>query len=166
MRQRAVYHFRITASKGNLSCDSPDHTITTGSLFNGLPVIDVAEHSSAVAPFGGFLIAGQFVPLGDSMIIPAYIADAEGQMVWAYGSEHDVTGVAMSYDGKAIWLSSVNYPDSGASVQRYCPTRPLRSMPKARTVATTSRNSPLPPARSGGSPMPARLKVVALVFAT
>jgi hypothetical protein len=118
MRQRSDYHYRIVASSGGVQCTSADYTIATGSLLNGLPKIQVLDHSNAAPLSGGFLITGQYLRQGGMSKTPAYIVNADGQMVWAYGSDYDVTGAVMSYDGKAMWINSVNYPPSQASVHR------------------------------------------------
>jgi hypothetical protein len=118
MRQRTEYHFRVVASSGTATCASLDRTIATGSLMNGLPTIRVVDHSSAAPRFGGFLVAGQYLRLANMSKIPAYVIDADGKVVWAYGSDRDVTGAVLSYDGKAVWLDSANFPDSQASVHR------------------------------------------------
>jgi hypothetical protein len=51
--------------------------------------------------------------------MPAYIADADGEPVWAYPFVRDVTGARMSYDGKHVWLNNANTPSTqGAVVHR------------------------------------------------
>jgi hypothetical protein len=51
--------------------------------------------------------------------MPAYIADADGDIVWAYDFARDVTSARMSYDGKHVWLNGANTPSTqGAVVHR------------------------------------------------
>ena len=105
-----VYHYRITATGDGGDCVSPDYTITTGALMNGLPKITIAKKSSASPVYGGFLITGQYIQMPGSSKAPAYIVDKDGEMVWAIGVSSDVTGVRMSYDGQYVWINAANVP--------------------------------------------------------
>jgi hypothetical protein len=117
MKASKTYHFRLTASGTGGSCTSADYMLTTGALTSGLPKITVTT-SNASAAFGGFLIAGQYSMAGGPS--PAYIVDADGDLVWWYtsASASDATGVRMSHDGNSIWINSANVPNSTAHVHR------------------------------------------------
>jgi hypothetical protein len=115
MKQSKTYHYRIVGMNDAGECASADHTLTTGSLGVALPQIAVTT-KDASRLYGGFLVTGQSVtPAGGP---PAYIADADGELVWAYPFTKDVTGIRMSYDGRSIWLNSANVPSGVASVHR------------------------------------------------
>ncbi|HEY3497869.1 MAG TPA: aryl-sulfate sulfotransferase, partial [Polyangiaceae bacterium] len=106
MKGSRLYHYRITATNASGDCQSPDYTIMTGPVANGLVKPSVMTNDvDALA--GGFLITGQYVedPSGRS---PAYILDADGDIVWWYSIEERVTGVVMDYAGKHMWIN--NHP--------------------------------------------------------
>src|SRR5262245_25777422 len=106
MKTSSMYHFRITAANGNGECTSPDYTITTGPLANGL-VKPTVTTTNAAALSGGFLLTGQYVRNTGGRG-PAYILDKDGDYVWWYNIEDYVTGVAMDYAGTHIWIN--NHP--------------------------------------------------------
>jgi len=117
MKASTEYHFRITAGAAGSQCQSQDFTVTTGPLATGLPDVDV-ETSDAEAVAGGFLITGQYQGQGGGAA-PAYILDADGDIVWWYSIGNNVTGARMSYDGKYMWINGANVPESqGANVHR------------------------------------------------
>jgi hypothetical protein len=110
MKQQRTYHYRIVASGPSGDCTSDDATITTGSLSAGLPKIKVTSKSTASPVFGGFLITGTaFVTEGS---LPAYIVDADGELVWAYTGFQDVLSARMSWAGTRLWINSSNVPPS------------------------------------------------------
>ena len=128
MKASKTYHYRITATGGGMSgsgsssgssgssggdCTSDDYTIKTGALANGLPTITVTNNKAS-ALYGGFLITAQFMASNGSQGSPAYILDADGQVVWAYDvGQPQMTGARMSYDGKFMWINNVNVTTGG-----------------------------------------------------
>jgi hypothetical protein len=119
MKPGKTYHYRIVASNQNGDCASDDYTITAGFLIAGLPRITVATKSTASPSLGGYLLAGEFVMAGASL--PAYIVDADGDLVWAYVASKmsDTTSARMDYAGTHVWINSSNKPSGGsASVHR------------------------------------------------
>jgi hypothetical protein len=119
MKPGKTYHYRIVASNQNGDCASDDYTITAGSLIAGLPKITVATKSTASPVLGGYLLAGEFVMAGASL--PAYIVDADGDLVWAYVASKmpDTTSARMDYAGTHVWINSSNKPSGGgANVHR------------------------------------------------
>jgi hypothetical protein len=111
MKQAKTYHYRITATGSDGDCVGPDATIQTGTLMTGLPKISVNTKNKS-ALYGGFLITGQFVITSSGSGAPAYIVDADGDIVWAFKLAGDVTGAVMSYDGKSMWINRANVPES------------------------------------------------------
>ena len=85
MKASRTYHYRITGVSGAGECQSPDYTIMTGPLANGL-VKPTVMTKNAAALSGGFLITGQYVQ-NASGSGPAYILDADGDYVWWYISK-------------------------------------------------------------------------------
>jgi len=119
MKASKMYHYRITVTGSDGSCASPDYTIMTGPLTNGLPSIKLSPATaSATGLFGGFLITGQYVQGAGASGSPAYILDADGDFVWWYNIGSDVTGARMSYDGTHMWINGANVPSGTVHVHR------------------------------------------------
>jgi len=119
MKASKMYHYRITASGSGGDCVSPDYTIMTGALTNGLPKIQLSPATaSATGLFGGFLITGQYVQGAGASGSPAYILDADGDFVWWYNIGSDVTGARMSFDGTHMWINGANVPSGTVHVHR------------------------------------------------
>ena len=117
MKASKTYHYQIVASTASGQCTSPDYTITTGALANGLPQITLSTMKASEV-YGGFLITGQYVSNAGTSGSPAYILDADGDFVWWYSISTDVTGVRMSYDGTHMWINAANVPQGTAVVHR------------------------------------------------
>jgi hypothetical protein len=107
-----TYHFRVVAKAGDTVCTSGDDTLpATGEPPTSLPQLDITP-AKADGLDGSFLVFetlrqtfGTGVP--DS---PAYIIDADGDYVWWYTKTGivDVGRTRQSYDGKYMWIASVN----------------------------------------------------------
>lgn len=116
MKPMREYHYRVVVSAGTMECTSQDYTLMTGTLSNNLPNIDV-QTMNAAALSGDFIITGQYQGSGGQGS-PAYIIDKDGDFVWAFILNSDITGVRMSYDGKYMWINSANVPSGQANVHR------------------------------------------------
>ena len=113
MKASNLYHYRITVTGANGDCSSPDYTLTSGPLANGLVKPQVrTDNAGALA--GGFLITGQYVA-NSSGSGPAYIVDADGDIVWWYNIEDYVTGAVMDYAGTHMWIN--NHPPNLADAK-------------------------------------------------
>jgi hypothetical protein len=109
MKAAKTYHYRITVSNSSGSCPSGDYTVETGAMANGLPRVTVSPATSSASGLsGGFLITGQFITGVGSAGAPAYILDADGDYVWWFNIDGDVSNAQMSYDGAHMWINSVN----------------------------------------------------------
>jgi Arylsulfotransferase (ASST) len=109
MKQKRTYHYRITATGSSGDCSSDDHTIATGALPSGLPTITVTNTGDKSKQYGGFLVTGQYMSATGTSGSPAYILDADGDMVWAYNiGQSQVTCAKMSYDGTHMWINTAN----------------------------------------------------------
>ena len=113
MKSSHTYHYRITATNGSGNCVSPDYTIATGPLANGL-VKPTVTTNNASALSGGFLITGQYVQNSNGSA-PGYILDSDGDIVWWYNIEDYVTGVVMDYAGTHMWIN--NHPPNLADAK-------------------------------------------------
>jgi hypothetical protein len=58
------------------------------------------------------------VKLPSASGVPAYILDADADMVWWYLVGSDASYVRMTYDAQAVWINGVNVPSGTASVHR------------------------------------------------
>jgi hypothetical protein len=71
--------------------------------------VTVSPATSSVSElWGGFLITGQFAMGAGTAGSPAYILDADGDYVWWFSIDGDVSNAQMSYDGTHMWINSVN----------------------------------------------------------
>jgi hypothetical protein len=113
MKSSHMYHYRITATNSSGDCQSPDYTIMTGPLANGL-VKPTVTTNNASALAGGFLITGQYVQNANGKA-PGYILDTDGDIVWWYNIEDYVTGVVMDYAGTHMWIN--NHPPNLADAK-------------------------------------------------
>jgi hypothetical protein len=114
MKPVQTYHYRITASAGGLACTSDDYTIATGVLPSGLPLVTATTNiKAALSP--GFIVVGQYTNTAAGY---AFILDSDGQYVWAYNYGNDAGGTRRSYDGKYMWIASVNVPDNNDHTHR------------------------------------------------
>jgi hypothetical protein len=117
MKYAKMEHYRITAMSSSGSCQSDDFTVMTGALPTGLQKPTITT-TNAAALAGGFLVTGQYTMNAGSGS-PAYILDADGDYVWAYGGVgNQLTGARMSYDGQYMWINNANVPNSNAVVWR------------------------------------------------
>jgi hypothetical protein len=109
-----TYHFKIVATAGSENCESPDYTIDTGPLPNGLPTLT----ATTMAPdkvFGGFTITERW---GTNTAGPSFILDKDFDYVWVYPGEDDVIRTRMSFDGKAMWMRNTAQTDGAGVVRR------------------------------------------------
>jgi hypothetical protein len=114
MKTQRMYNYRITAMAGSMSCESPNYTIMTATLPTGLMKPTVSP-ATATGLSGGFLITAQY----QGNPVTAYILDADGDYVWAFGGVgSQLTGARMSYDGRYMWINNANVPNSSAMVRR------------------------------------------------
>jgi hypothetical protein len=115
MKSSRTYHYRITATGPSGDCQSPDYTIMSGPLANGLvkPTVTKMPTDASVLA-GGFLITGQYVA-NSSGSGPAYIIDSDGDIVWWFNIEDYVTGAVMDYAGTHMWIN--NHPPNLADAK-------------------------------------------------
>ncbi|HLV66948.1 MAG TPA: aryl-sulfate sulfotransferase, partial [Polyangiaceae bacterium] len=136
MKQSTSYFVRITAEGGGQTHSSAVHTVETGFLPNGLPVMEVEDqNASALYAEGGFTVnctgvaSGGFPggfpgggPGGGGSRSFAFIFDKDGDQVWAY--ELTDTPVAecsrarMSLDGKHLWVGNFSNVSPNGALMR------------------------------------------------
>src|SRR4029078_3638206 len=82
MKAQRMYNYKITVmgNGGTALCESPNYTIMTQRLQPGLMKPTLAP-TTATGLSGGFLITALY----QGTPITAFILDADGDYVWAYG---------------------------------------------------------------------------------
>jgi len=116
MKTQRMYNYKITVmgSGGTALCESPNYMIMTGSLPTGL-MKPTLSPTTATGLSGGFLITALY----QGTPVTAFILDADGDYVWAYGGVGSaLTGARMSYDGQYMWINNANVPSGTARVHR------------------------------------------------
>jgi hypothetical protein len=110
MKPERTYHFRVQVTNATGTCHSGDHTLSTGSLSNELPELERATFD-AHEPTAGFLMSG-FLLDG-----PAFILDADGDYVFAYGAG-EMGRVRLNHAMTHLYYASVNVAGEGPSMKR------------------------------------------------
>lgn len=108
-----TYHFRVVAKAGNNVCTGQDNTLpATGEPPNILPQLKVTPATATATGLdGGFLVTETFkMAFGASGDGAAFIIDGDGDFVWWYVVKGfiDLSRARQSYDGKHMWISTVN----------------------------------------------------------
>jgi hypothetical protein len=114
MKTGREYHFRASVISGGQPCNSQDFSLTTGELPNALGLPTVTTNAPERLA-GGFLITARWGMSNDG---PAFILDADNDMVWWYEGEDDVIRARMTYDGKALWLRNTAQADGTGVIHR------------------------------------------------
>lgn len=115
MKTQHEYHFRVSATSGGQQCQSEDFSLTTGELPNVLGLPTVTTMGTAEQLAGGFLITARWGMNNDG---PAFILDADNDIVWLYNGEIDVIRARMTYDGKAMWIRNTAQEDGTGVIHR------------------------------------------------
>ncbi|MBN2036425.1 MAG: hypothetical protein JW768_06750 [Chitinispirillaceae bacterium] len=107
MKQKSDYVFRIVVGTGAGTCVSDDYNLTTGTLSN---VPDIKKSGSGTSSMsGGFIVTtnglGTHSGGGARMAI---IFDMDGDVVWAAPAPKMPSRARMSWDGRNMWVTSVN----------------------------------------------------------
>jgi hypothetical protein len=110
MKPSRTVHFRVVARAGQNECVGPDQTFMTGSLGNNLPTVE-RDTNDATALAGGYLI-GTVSQSGS-----AFILDADGDIVWWFGSGN-ASRAMLSADSRYMWFLSTNQAGGNPNVRR------------------------------------------------
>jgi len=118
MKASRTYHYRVVAQSGNTPCTSPDRTLSTGALIDGLPTVTITTNSPQ-ALAGGYLVTEVYTANYVLTNGVAFILDTDGDIVWWYQPNiGSLTRALMSYDGNYMWISFANVPPLAAKVIR------------------------------------------------
>ncbi|HEY3496406.1 MAG TPA: aryl-sulfate sulfotransferase [Polyangiaceae bacterium] len=115
MKSDKTYHFRVVAMSGGQRCTSPDYTLMTGFLPNGLAKPTVSTPGAPDKLYGGYMITARW---GMNNQGPAMILDKDGDIVWYFPVEDDVIRARLSYDGKRMWIRNTAQTDGQGWVRR------------------------------------------------
>lgn len=114
MKASRDYHLRVVATANGQRCESPDFTLTTGPVPNGVPAPDV-ETSRPNELQGGYLVTARW---GFGNGGPAMILDRDGDLVWWYEALDDVIRARFSFDGQSMWIRNTAQMDGIGEVLR------------------------------------------------
>ena len=109
LKPQRLYHYRIVLNGPGGTCSSEDQTLVSGAVVNGLPRVEMTSVPGAKSE-GGYLVTC-------SMLGPAFILDADGEYVWAYG-KGEMGRVELSHDGKHLWYAAINVGGGKAAMHR------------------------------------------------
>lgn len=129
MKQDTEYTFRIKVASGGTAYQSPDQTITSGFLPNGLPTISVTDADTSKL-YGGFTVTcngvGTGMP-GQPMTSQggdayAFIFDQDGEYVWALPINDSPVGectrARFSWNGEHLWIGNFNNVNTKGALRR------------------------------------------------
>lgn len=102
MKPERSYHFRVVASREDITLASPDQVLETG-LASDVVVLPEASVLDAAAREPGFIVSSYWRGETSTM---AFIVDADGDVVWWFdtGFSGGVAQASMSADGQSMWL--------------------------------------------------------------
>ncbi|HEX6764624.1 MAG TPA: aryl-sulfate sulfotransferase [Polyangiaceae bacterium] len=107
MKAARDYVFRIVATSAAGTCTSQDYTLTTGALAANAPRV-TRTVMNAAAQDRGFIVTSGGVAGGMGSGVPAYIIDADGDVVWWAPAPMSTSRALMSYDGKDMYMMALN----------------------------------------------------------
>ncbi len=124
MKGSTDYEFRIVASGGGQTCTSDVFSLTTDPVPNSVPRINVTKDNESAAT-KGFIVTsaglGNFggVPgAGGGGGSPMFIFDTDGDIVWWAEAPSNASRARMDWEGKNMYVMTLNYPESGGQVRR------------------------------------------------
>ena len=114
MKGAREYLFRVVLTSPAGTCTSQDYTFTTGAVPSSVPRI-TRTAMNAAAQDRGFIITSAGVSGGGQ---PAYIIDADGDVVWWASAPNSASRARMSYDGKDMYMMALNVQNSGGEMRK------------------------------------------------
>jgi hypothetical protein len=119
MKQQKSYVFRIVVNTGADTCVSNDFNLTTGTLASAPKITKSGSGTSSIT--GGFIVTttGNGLNMSGGGGTPmAVIFDMDGDVVWAASAPTKPGRACMSWDGKDMWVNTVNVPASTGEMRR------------------------------------------------
>lgn len=114
MRTGQTYHFRVVANSAGATCTSADQTVTTGARPSGIAIPNITTTAKEKL-YGGYLLTARW---GQNNGGPAFILDADGELVWWFYVEDDAIRTRLSFDGKKVWIRNTGQIDGQGIVRR------------------------------------------------
>ena len=108
------YHYRVVAKAGSETCMSEDKILHTGLIPNGMgmPTITTPQPDKVT---GGFLVTERW---GMNNNGPAFILDADGEIVWWYPGDTDIIRTRLDITGKKIWIRNTAQTNGTGIIKR------------------------------------------------
>jgi hypothetical protein len=119
MKQKKSYVYRIVVETTTGTCKSEDYTLTTGTLTNAPKITKSGTGTSSMT--GGFIVTttGNGLSMSGGGGTPmAVIFDMDGDVVWAASAPNRPGRARMSWDGRDMWVNTVNVPSSNGEMRR------------------------------------------------
>lgn len=114
MKPRTTYYFQIVAMSDGAAQKSGVHSLETGYLPNGLPVVELQDFDER-ALYGGFTVNCSGAAAGYSSDATAakswaFILDRDGEYVWAYDLSRTPVAACsrarLSFDAASVWVGN------------------------------------------------------------
>lgn len=108
------YHYRVVTKAGSETCMSEDKILHTGLIPNGMgmPTITTPQPDKVT---GGFLVTERW---GMNNNGPAFILDADGEIVWWYPGDTDIIRTRLDITGKKIWIRNTAQTNGTGIIKR------------------------------------------------
>jgi hypothetical protein len=113
MKGGRQYAYRVVVTSPAGTCTSQEYTLMTGAVPSNVPRI-TRTSMNATAQDRGFIITSGGV--GGSQ--PAYIFDADGDVVWWAAAPNSSSRARMSYDGKDMYIMALNVQNTGGEMRK------------------------------------------------
>jgi hypothetical protein len=117
MKGARDYAFRVVASSPTGTCTSQDYMLTTGAVPTTVPRITRTVMNAAAQDRGFIVTSGGVAGMAGGGI-PAYIIDADGDVVWWASAPASASRALMSYDGKDMYMMALNVQNMGGEMRR------------------------------------------------
>ncbi|HEX5098845.1 MAG TPA: aryl-sulfate sulfotransferase [Polyangiaceae bacterium] len=114
MKTEHDYHYRVVAKAGSETCMSEDKVLHTGPVPNGMgmPTIETPQPDKVT---GGFLVTERWGMNNDG---PAFILDADGDIVWWYPGDVDIIRTRLDLTGKKMWIRNTAQTNGTGIIKR------------------------------------------------
>lgn len=106
------YRLHLEVHAGESTCRSDDIDLPTTGQLPLLPEVTV-HVARAERREPGFIVTST----GTGTPSAAFIIDADGDVVWSYAGPRSVTRALMDYEGRNMWMLSLNLTNSGGEMR-------------------------------------------------
>lgn len=118
MKGSRSYVYRVVATSAAGSCTSQDYMLTTGAVPSTVPK-PTATIVNAAAHARGFIVTTGGIAMGASSgNQPAYIMDADGDVVWWSSAPASASRAHMSWDGQTMWMMALNVENATGELRK------------------------------------------------